>query len=367
MPSAALMFVRTVVVRDWRFLSVTLMSCAVAAIVAMFQYSVYTSFVRAAGVVPGVLGGNFWVSAASVECFDFPTPFNEDYGPTLTRYVPNAHFRRVVFGFATWRSPLGKRGNVAVVGVDGTNLPDDGFIADRSDLQRLDLSDSTNASLQMASISDSTVHLDHTVTNLTTFLGAPYVVVSFERGRELLHLDPNSTSFLIGDTGGMPSNFEHLRAAAHAAFPEVELIAAHDFQSSSAHYWERKTGAGIAILLAAVLAGLLMAILQTNGVLRFIQRYHQDLVSLLGHGADRRDVTLIVSGIAALVALVTMVSALLITPVVVAVFRPLLPWIAFSLYDALIPISGIVISLAIALFVSRRAILTFAPDVVFRS
>ena len=134
------LFVRAVLARDGKFLAVTLASCAVAAIVAMFQYSVYTSFLRASAVVPRMLGGDFWITSASVECFDFPYQFSQDYEGALSRYVPGANFRRVVFGFATWRSPQGRRGNVAVVGVDGTGLPDDGFAADRSDLARLDLS-----------------------------------------------------------------------------------------------------------------------------------------------------------------------------------------------------------------------------------
>ena len=365
-PSAPRLFIRTILVRDGAFLAVTLLSCAVAAVVATFQYSVYTSFVRASAVVPRVLGGDFWVTAASVECFDFPDPISEDYAGVLAHYVPGATFRRVVFGFATWRSPTGRRGNVAVVGVDGTGLPDTGFAVDRSDLARLDLSGTEPQPFTQASISDTTLHLARTVDTMPTFLGAPYVVVPFERGRELLRMDPSSTSFLIGSLNGQAQDLTAARQAAALRFPEVTLLASGDFQASSSRYWQNKTGAGMAILLAALLAGVLMAILLANGVLRFIQRYHQDFVSLLGHGADQRDITLIVAGIATLIAAVTMMSALVVTPVMILAFRGLLPWASFNLFDALVPLSAVVVSLGVALLAARRSIAAFGPEAVFR-
>jgi len=365
--TAPRLFIRTILARDGGFLAVTLLSCAVAAIVATFQYSVYTSFVRASAVVPRVLGGDFWVTAASVECFDFPDPLNEDYIGALAQYVPGATFRRVVFGFATWRSPTGRRGNVAVVGVDGTGLPDTGFAADRSDLARLDLAAKGGERFTQASISNTTLFLARTVDTMPTFLGAPYILVPFERGRELLRMDPSSTSFLIGSLDGKRQDLTAARRAAALRFPEVTLLASGDFQASSSRYWQNKTGAGMAILLAAMLAGVLMAILLANGVLRFIQRYHNDLVSLLGHGADQRDISTIVAGIASLIAVVTMLSALIVTPFMILAFRPLLPWADFNLFDALVPLGAVIASLGVALIASRRSIAAFGPEAVFRS
>jgi hypothetical protein len=367
MTSAPRLFIRTILARDGGFLAVTLLSCAVAAIVATFQYSVYTSFVRASAVVPRVLGGDFWVTAASVECFDFPDPVSEDYAGALAQYVPGATFRRVVFGFATWRSPTGRRGNVAVVGVDGTGLPDTGFAVDRSDLARLELVGRDDDTYRQASISDTTLHLARTVDTMPTFLGAPYIIVPFERGRELLRMDPGSTSFLIGNLNGQQQNLTAARHAAALRFPEVTLLASGDFQTTSSRYWQNKTGAGMAILLAALLAGMLMAILLANGVLRFIQRYHYDFVSLLGHGADQHDITLIVAGIASLIAAVTMLSALVVTPFMILAFRTLLPWASFNLFDALVPLGAVVASLGVALVAARRSIAAFGPEAVFRS
>jgi hypothetical protein len=364
---ATFLFVRTVLARDWRFLSVTLMSCAVAAIVATFQYSVFTSFLRAGAVIPRTVGADFWITARSVECFDFPVPFSEDYGAALARYVPGANFRRVVFGFAPWRSPEGKRGNVAIVGMDDSGLPDAGFAADRSDLARLDIS-ADPARFVEASIADTTLFHARTVDNLPTFLGAPYVVVPFETGRRMLGMEPNSTSFLIGNRGSASlGDFDALRTRADKLFPEVSLVSAGDFETSSSLYWQKKTGAGAAILLAAILAALLMVILLANGIARFIQRYHQDLLSLLGHGASEREISSIIALVAMLIAAVTAIAALIITPLAVLSTRFMLPWVFFRLIEMWLPLLAILGALGFAILSSRRAISAYGPEAVFRS
>jgi hypothetical protein len=365
MPPAAL-FVRTVLTRDWRFLAVTVTSCTVAATVATFQFSVYSSFRVASAVVPRALAADYWVKASSVESFDFPTPFPEDYGPALARYLPEATMRRVAFGFAPWRSPTGRRRNVAVVGVDGLGISPTGFVANRSDLAQLDIAtDTTNL---LASIGDTTLMLDSTVDVLPTYLGAPYVLVDFETARRLLRTDPASVAFLAIFLD-KPATADFAARAARAAerFPDVTITSTADFSQSSIAYWQNKTGAGLAIGLAAILALLLMILLFTNGVLRFIQRYYPDLLSLLGHGADSRDIARIVTGVAMTIAVATLAGTALVTPLLVLVFRPILPWASFSSGDLLAPLLGLALALLAASLAARRAIAGLGPDAVFRS
>lgn len=370
----AWLFITAVVTRDARFLGVTLLSCAVAAIVASFQWSVYTSFVRTGSVAPQWLGGDVWITARTVECFDFPDPIAEDYAALAARYLPGVSFRRVAFGFVTWRSPSGRQGNVALIGVDGLGLPDNGFVVDASDVERLDLAGAgagsganAGADGQLATVGGDTMVHAGTVDGLPTFLGAPYVVANFDRARALLRMDPASTAFLVGDIGAQPMALAAARTGLAARFPDIAVHSAGEFSAQSSSYWQNKTGAGLAILLAAILAGLLMAILLINGVLRFIQRYHRDMVSLLGHGASQGDIATIVGGIAALIAAATAALALAATPLIVWAVQPILPWTAFHLVDALVPLAGMLAALLLAILASRRAVAAYGPEAVFRT
>ena len=363
--------VRAVVRRDWRSLQVTLVACAVAAVVTAFQYQVYTSFVRAGSVGPRFIGGAVWVSAGSIECFDFPGVIGEDYAGLLARYFPSSNVRRVAFGFTGWTSPTGRRGNVAVIGIDGATGPDGApladtaFMADRSDLARLDL---TVGAAQLATLGSQTMQFAAATDRLPTFLGAPYVVTSFEQARRVLRMDPASAAYLVfdGDPAGT-ANLTRQLSFAQAQFPELTLRTQQQFAASSSRYWQFKTGAGAAILLAAVLASLLMMILLANGVLRFLQRYAQDLLSMLGHGAGQREVWLVAAGIAVVVAVLTTAAMLVLTPLMIALARPLLPWVSFAASDTLVPAAAMLIALIAAIASAGSAVRQYGPEAVFRT
>lgn len=369
--AAPVALVRAVVLRDWRSLLITLVTCAVAAVVTAFQYQVYTSFVRAGAVGPSYIGGTVWVGAGSIECFDFPGVIGEDYAGLLARHFPQAGVRRVVFGFAGWTSPAGKRGNVAVIGIDGataddgTPLADKTFVAETSDLARLDLSGTAG---EVATLGGQTMVLGGTTDRLPTFLGAPYVVTGFEQARTILRMEPGSAAFLVFDN---PANagpaLEGAMREARTRYPELSLSSQSQFAQSSSWYWQRKTGAGSAILLAAVLASLLMMILLANGVSRFLQRYSQDLLSMLGHGGGEREVWLVAGGIAVVVAAVTLTAMMLLTPLMIAAARPLFPWVSFVAADALIPAAAVLVSLGVAIVGARSAVRQFGPEAVFRT
>jgi hypothetical protein len=369
--SAPLALIGAVVRRDWRFLQITLVACAVAAVVTAFQYQVYTSFVRAGSVGPRFIGGSVWVSAGSIECFDFPGVIGEDYAGHLARYFPSATMRRVAFGFAGWTSPSGRRGNVAVIGIDGAfgpdgaPLADTAFIADRSDLGRLDLSRGPG---EVATLGADTMQFAGTTNRLPTFLGAPYVVTGFERGRSLLRMDPGSTAFLVFDLPpGDPAALAAALRAAQTRYPELTLRSQAEFAQSSSRYWQLKTGAGAAILLAAVLASLLMMILLANGVLRFLQRYAQDLLSMLGHGAGQREVWLVAAGIAVVVAVLTFAAMLVLTPLMILAAQPLLPWVSFVAADTLLPAISMLLALIAAIASAGSAVRQYGPEAVFRT
>lgn len=366
MRSPPFMFVRSVLVRDWRFLSLTVVSCIVAATVATFQVAVYNSFLAASAVVPRAIGADFWVKAHGVDCFDFPAPFSEDYAGALARYFPAATMQRIVFGFVPWRSPTGRQGNVALIGIEGSRLGPTGFLANASDLKRLDIV-GYPAPVD-ATIGGETLAFERKVDNLATYLGAPYVVTDFATARRLLRMDPTSTAFLAGRFAGPPpAQFEHLAAQAKRDFPDIQVVSAEHFLESSRVYWQRKTGAGLAIALAAVLASLLMVILFANGVLRFIQRYHSDLLSLLGHGASTREIGAIVFLVAVVIGAATLTGSAMITPAIVASLKGLLPWVSFRGPDLLVPLLGVCTAIGAAMMSVRSALEAFGPEAVFRS
>ncbi|MGL4542059.1 MAG: hypothetical protein ACRCUI_06080, partial [Polymorphobacter sp.] len=163
---------------DGRSLWFSLGACGIAATVATFQFAVFTSFLAAGAAAPRYLDADAWITDRGIECFDFPTPLPDGYRGAVLAELPGAHIDRVVVGFTGWVSPAGARGNVALIGVDGSGLGPHRFRAERSDLARLQL---TGAGARAdASIGGKAVQLAETTDRLATFLGAPYVIMDLE-------------------------------------------------------------------------------------------------------------------------------------------------------------------------------------------
>ncbi|OYY73137.1 hypothetical protein [Sphingomonas sp. 28-63-12] len=262
--AAPLLFVRFVLQRDWRALSMTLMACAAAAVIGSFQYSVYASFVRSSAITLLPVEGHACGQALVGACGRSALPFSQSFPLSV------AHF-----------APLGQARDLAVA--------------------------------------------------------APREAIALLVSDEVADLRPGQLP--------VPSR------QAPASVP------------GSARW--SVSGADIAIALGSCLAGVLMAVLIANGILRFLQRYRQDLIALIGHGAQQRDIALIVCGIAYMIVLVTMAAALLLTPILVGLVQPLLPWAQFHWADSAVPLAIMDASLVAALVYVRRTIRGFGPELMF--
>jgi hypothetical protein len=363
-PGPVALVVGAILRRDTHAFAFTLVACAIAGIVAAFQFAVFTSFRAAGSAAVRVVAADLWVTDRGVQCFDMPTPTAEDFARQLRAEFPDAHMRRLVVGFAPWIAPDGGRSNVMLIGIDNSGLPPRGFRVDVSEQRRLGLGRIGEA----ASIGRTTVRFAGTTTGLATFLGAPYAIVPFETARDILGYRPDQLAYVAvnvraGDAATLAARIARLQAR----HPEISIRTGAQFADGSSAYWQEKTGAGAAILLAAILASGLMILLLLNGVGRFVQRRHADFISLLGHGASPTQLAQIVAGVAVMLVLGALLLTLLICPLLDIASQPLLPWVEFTLLNTGVAVLLALMCVAAALFAALVELKRFPPHVVFRS
>ena len=80
-----------------------------------------------------------------------------------------------------------------------------------------------------------------------------------------------------------------------------------------------------------------------------------------------REVWLVAAGIAVVVAVLTLVAMLVLTPEMIAAAQPLLPWVAFVPGDTLVPAGAMLIALLAAIASAGSAVRQFGPEAVFRT
>ena len=345
--SPALLVFGAIVRRDIGLLAFSLVACGIAATVATFQFAIFTSFVAASAAAPRFLAADAWITDRGAACFDFPSPLPEGYAGPLAAILPGARFDRVVMGFASYVSPGGARGNVAVIGSDGSGLAPRAFRSDVSEAARLGLDDGGEAS-----IGGVTMQAAGTTDRLATYLGAPYALLRYETAQALLGMPADTGSYLaVHFPDGVPADLKARLARIEARYPEINARTGAEFEASSAAYWQGKTGAGAAILLAAVLASLLMALLLVNDIGRFVQRREADLVSMIGHGASSGQLAVLLGLIGLLLVGASLAQVLVAVPLLDAGFALLVAALA----------------LGVAITLATSALRRFPPDAIFRS
>jgi len=362
--SAVALLVAAILRRDARSLIFGLAACAIAATVASFQFAVFTSFLAAGAAVPRYIGADAWIMARGVDCFDFPAPMAEGYAGAVLAELPGARVRPVLVGFAGWDGPGGSAGNVVVVGLEGTGLAERQVMIDASDRARLRMA----AAGDVGAMGGITVQASSETRALATFLGAPYMIAPAATARRALGWPEGRVAFLAIDfPGGAPADLDDRLARLEAHYPEITARSGADFTASSSRYWQGKTGAGAAILLAALLAALLMLMLLVNAVGRFVQRRQADILSLIGHGADGRDVLALILAIAAVLVLGSLAVVAIATPIVTAIADPWLPWVAFKSVDLAFAAGLCLLAFVAATLAARADLKRFPPDAIFRS
>ncbi len=326
-------------------------ACGLASLVAVFQVSVFSSFLRASSVAIDFVGAEAWVMARGVEAFDFPYPISANYGELVLRCFPGFSVKRIRSGFTTWRSPTGTNGNVALIAYDDAPVSARGFIADRSDASRLELS-----GRDIAEIGRITARWEASTDRLPTYLGAPYVVTSFRLGSVALPFRGDDVAFLGLFSSERKAVLKSQLECASTIAPDIKTISNSAFKKSSAMYWTLKTGAGAAILLAAALATLLNLTALSHGVNRFISRHRQSLLTLRGHGAPSSFVEIVVWMVASIVAATSAFFALVLLPIAVFLVKPILPWVELSFPDLLILILLSLLGILVGFIISRRQV-----------
>ncbi len=353
---------------DGRSLWFSVAACAIAATVATFQFAVFTSFLAAGAAGPRFIGADAWITDHGIDCFDFPTPIEEGYRGAILAELPGARIDRIVIGYTGWISPTGGRGNVALIGVDAgggsASLGPRAFMAEASDLKRLELS----ADATSASIGGRSVEFAEVTDRLATFLGAPYVVMDYDAAHAILGYPTESAAMLaVHFPDGPPADLDERLKRIEERFPEIRAHSGRAFEASSSAYWQHKTGAGAAILLAATLASLLMVLLVVNSVGRFVQRRQADIISMLGHGASPGQVRGVLIAMAGFLVLASLGATLLLVPLFVAVAHPFLPWVGFSWPDLVFLLGISSLCLIASLLATAHELGRFPADAIFRS
>lgn len=262
-PGILLLAWRNLAAERLRF-AATLAGVAFAVVLMGAQLGLLLSFARAASILIDHADADLWVTQAGTRSVDIAAAL--DLGRRhLALAVPGVHAADpYMVQFAFWRRPDGGTESVIVTGFDpasGRGGPwnliagdlallqqPDTVIVDRLFLDKLGV-----AGLgARAEINNRRARIVGITEGIRTFTQSPYVFTTHAQAQQYALFSPEQTTYLLIKLA-QGADRGRVRQALAARLAPAKVWTREEFAAQSQRYWLLTTGAGSALLLAALL------------------------------------------------------------------------------------------------------------------
>jgi putative ABC transport system permease protein len=359
-----------------RFL-VTVLGVSFAVFLMVFQGSLLAGFLRAASRLIDATDSDLWITARGVQAFEFGTAL-ESRVKDLAAGVPGVvETSRVCMAFAVYRTPAGKQQVVALVGADpnaGKQFPvpdgpgsagkmtPDAVLYDVSDRKQIDVTE-LPAEVE---INRHRASIEQEIQGYGAFLGVPFLFTSYRNANRYMDFASDQAMYIllhVGDKSSVSEVQQNLRRR----LPEVDILTHDEFSHKSRVYWTVKTGAGGAILTAAILGFLIGLVIVSQTIYANTVENIEEYATLKALGASRAFVARTVLAQALICGAVGCFFGLLAVVPSIGYAKSLIPWIYAPWW---LPVTMVVPGLLMCSFasiVSVRSALSVEPGRVFRA
>ncbi len=251
-------------------LAVTLTGIAFSVVLMVVQWGLFRGFSTSTTSVIDHSGADIWITAKNTAYLEQALPFNERKYYKVLATPGVAMAAKYIERFAIWKEPNGRSESVGVIGCDpevplglpwGMVAGDpqqlkqpnavvvDRIYANKLDAHRIDA---------RAEINGYRAHVVGFTNGIHAFTTSPYVFTTFKNALDFTGLKDDQMNFvLVKAAPGV--DVKKLKAQLQARLPDNDVYETAEFSANTRHYWMFTTGAGVAVLMSAIL-GLIVGI-----------------------------------------------------------------------------------------------------------
>jgi putative ABC transport system permease protein len=343
----------------------------------IFQGSLLAGFLRAASRFIDASDFDIWITARGVQAFEFGAPL-EARLQDLAAGVPGVtETSRACMAFAVFRKLDGKQQVVALVGADsniGKRFPVPELAEGRANVspQSVIYDESDRSVLETVSlparveINGQRATVDHEIQGFGGFLGVPALFTSYRNAFQYLGLSPEQGMFILARVANGYS-VTNVQRRLRERLPEVDISTREEFARKSRWYWVIKTGAGSAILTAAILGFLIGLVVVSQTIYANTMENIEEYATLKALGASRGFVarilvveSLICGAAGSILGMFAVIPAMQYA-------KSLIPWIQTPWWLPIITIALSLLMCSLAAIASVRTSLAIDPGRVFRA
>ena len=257
-------------VHDKVRLGVTLTGIVFAVVLIVVELGLFLGFTTTTSSLIDRSGADLWITAPRVPYIEQGVPFSERKLYTVLGAEGVAAATKYIVRFSQWQRPDGRQESVQVVGFEpgrqlggpwnivqgdaaDLKMPDNVFI---DEVYKPKLGVTTLG--QVVEINGRRARVAGFTSGIRSFTTSPYVFTSFKNAQEYSRVPEDQTVFiLVKAAPGV--GIEDLRQRLARRVRDVSVRTNAEFSRMTQVYWMFTTGAGVAVLLAALL-GLVVGV-----------------------------------------------------------------------------------------------------------
>jgi putative ABC transport system permease protein len=357
--------------------AVTVLGITCAVFLMVFQGSVLAGFMGAASKIIDSTDADLWITGRGVKCFEFPVQIERRLAE-IARGIPGvAATSRICTRQVQFRKPDGSSQLVVLIGAEAgagagfpmphltpgsLSLEPEALVVDRSNSALLNV-ERLPADVELNRMR---AHVVAETSGFSSFLGSPYVFTAYNDAARYIELPPEETMFiLVRLQPGVPA--QQTRRALELRLPNVDIWTREEFSNRARMYWVSQTGAGGAILMAAVLGFLVGLAVASQAIYAVTMENIEEFATLKAIGASHSFVRRIIMTQALICGVVGYILGVLLTTPMIHAAESTIAWILTPWWlpaGALLPTLAMCI---LASIVSVRSALRIEPAKVFRA
>jgi putative ABC transport system permease protein len=245
-------------------LAVTLTGIVFAVVLIVVELGLFVGFTVTTSNLIDNSGADLWVTSKHVPYVEQGVAFSERKLYQVRAVTGVAKAEKLIARWVTWKNPDGRQESVQVVGlnVDETlgrpwNLVQgrvedlkrpDAIIMDEIYKQKLGV----DRAEQVFEINGKRARVVGFTRGIRAFTTSPYVFTTFKRAQEYANIPDDQTIYVLVKLAP-GANLEQVRHDILDHVKDVDVVTNRVFSRMTQFYWMFTTGAGVAVLLAALL------------------------------------------------------------------------------------------------------------------
>ena len=323
-------------------LTVTLTGIVFAVVLIVVELGLFLGFTSATSSLIDHSGADLWVTSKHVPYVELGVPFNERKLYQV-RAVPGVlEAEKFITRWTEWQCPDGRKESVQVVGFD----PDrsmgrpwalvEGRVEDLKTPDAIIMDEVYKQKLGVTRVGEvfemngRRARIVGFTRGIRAFTTSPYIFTTFKRAQDYTLLKENQTIFVLVKVAP-GADVEQVRRDILGRVQNVDVFTNAEFSRMTTSYWMFTTGAGVAVLLAALLGLVVGFVVVTQTIYATTVDHIREFGTLKAMGAPNSYVYKVIIKQAAISAVIGYFFGMIVSAFVVHASQKggaviLLPW-----------------------------------------